>query len=115
VTARETAYYDACMQFLALAVVERWLGRAGFTTEPLRWFCGAAGQVVIEQRGHWGAGECIVADAFRVVNGRVARHQRFDELHAALASSSLSDDDEVLHPTPVASPVTFSAVAPSAV
>ena len=99
-TACETTYYDAGMHFLALAVVEQWIGRAGFTTEPLRWFCGKEGQVVIEQRGKW-PGDRIVADAFRVVNGRVVRHQRFYELHDALATWSLSDDDEVLHPTPV--------------
>lgn len=100
-TARDIAYYDARMHFLALTVVEQWLARGGFTAEPLRWFCGAAGQVVVEQRGQWGAGEHIVAYAFRVVNGRVARYQRFDELHAALATVSLSDDDEVLQSTPV--------------
>jgi len=77
-----------------------WLGRAAFTAEPLRWFCGARGDVVVEQRGRWAGSdtpdERIVASAFRVVEGRVVRYQRFDALRDALATCELSDDDEVL-------------------
>ena len=80
-----------------------WVARAGFTAVPLRWFCGAAGVVVVEQRGRWHlpdaltANERIVASAFTVRAGRVSRFQRFDALPDALAASSLTDDDEVIH------------------
>jgi hypothetical protein len=82
------------------AMLREWLVRAGFIATPLRWFCGQRGQVVVEQRGRWvipeATSERVVASAFRVVNGRVVRYQRFESLYAALAAASLSDDDEVL-------------------
>ena len=81
-------------------VLREWLGRAGFTAEPLRWFCGPRGDVVVEQRGRWVIPETtterIVASSFRVAFGRVVRYQRFDALSDALAASSLTDDDEVV-------------------
>lgn len=81
-------------------VLRRWVGRAGFTAEPLRWFCGAHGEVVVEQRGRWvlpdATTERIVAASFRVLGGRVVRYQRFYELRDALAASALTDDDEVV-------------------
>ena len=80
-------------------VLRQWLGRAGFHAEPLRWFCGR-GTVVVEQRGRWiipeTASERVVASAFRVVGSRVVRYQRFDDLREALATVSLTADDEVL-------------------
>jgi hypothetical protein len=96
------------------AALRQWLTRGGFTAEPLRWFCGTRGNVVVEQRGHWftpraitvedsggwiitdTTSERIVASAFSVVAGRVVRYQRFDQLRDALFATSLSDDDEVL-------------------
>ena len=78
-------------------VLRQWLGQAAFTAEPLRWFCASSGRVVVEQRD--ATEERIVASAFRVVNGRVVRYQRFDALGDALASCALTDDDEVLHGT----------------
>ncbi|MGE0872299.1 MAG: nuclear transport factor 2 family protein, partial [Kofleriaceae bacterium] len=63
--------------------MREWLSRAGFTAESLRWFCGATGVVVVEQRGRWWlpdssrSSERIIASAFRVVGGRVVRYQRF--------------------------------------
>jgi len=95
-------------------VVRQWFRRGGFNAEPLRWFCGARGPVVVEQRGRWFTPEAvtvedsgrwiipdttserIVASAFSVVAGRVVRYQRFDKLHEALVATHLSDDDEVL-------------------
>ena len=83
-------------------VLRQWLQRAGFTAEPLRWFCGARGDVVIEQRGRWvlpeTTSERIVASSFGVIGGRVIRYQRFDELAEALVATRLSDEDEVLQP-----------------
>ena len=81
-------------------VLRQWLGRAGFSAEPLRWFCGAHGMVVVEQRGRWELPETtterIITASFRVLGGRVVRYQRFDQLRDALAASSLTDDDEVV-------------------
>jgi hypothetical protein len=81
-------------------VLRQWVFRAGFTAEPLRWFCGAHGEVVVEQRGRWVlpdvTTERIVAASFRIVAGRVVRYQRFDKLHDALAACALTDDDEVV-------------------
>ncbi|MPZ64714.1 MAG: hypothetical protein GEU83_04085 [Pseudonocardiaceae bacterium] len=34
-------------------VLSEWLIRAGFSAEPLRWFCGADGSVVVEQDARW--------------------------------------------------------------
>src|SRR5690242_19522494 len=69
-------------------VLRQWLGRAGYTAEPLRWFCGRGGNVVVEQRGRWeipeARSERVVASAFRVVGSRVVRYQRFDDLREAL-------------------------------
>ena len=81
-------------------VLRQWLGRAGFSAEPLRWFCGRGGTVVVEQRGRWVIPETqterVVASAFRVTGGRVVRYQRFDDLREALDGASLTADDEVL-------------------
>jgi len=35
------------------SVLGEWLGRSGFTSQPLRWFCGADGRVVVEQQAVW--------------------------------------------------------------
>jgi hypothetical protein len=94
--------------------VRQWFRRGGFNAEPLRFFCGPRGQVVVEQRGRWFSPEAVtvedsgrwfipdttservVASVFCVVAGRVVRYQRFDGLREALAATSLTDDDEVL-------------------
>jgi hypothetical protein len=79
-----------------------WMGRAGFSAAALRWFCGAVGNVVVEQDGRWSdpatgteLGRARVASHFAVSAGTVARYQRFDNLATALASAGLSLDDEV--------------------
>ena len=80
-----------------------WITRAGFTSEVLRWFCGAHGVVVVEQRGRWhvpdssAPSERIVASAFRVQAGRVVRYQRFEALHEALTAAALDEQHEVIH------------------
>lgn len=84
-------------------LLRQWVARAGFSAEPLRWFCGAHGMVVVEQRGRWtlpdtfAASERVIASAFTVRAGRVVRFERFDALPEALAAAALSDDDEVIH------------------
>ncbi len=86
------------MTWLPLAIADRWQraidARDNLTTESLRWFCGANGAVVIEQRE---SDERIYASAFRVVAGRVVRYQRFEALPDALRAASLTDDDEVAY------------------
>ena len=84
-------------------VLAPWMARAGFTSRPLRWFCGADGAVVVEQDATWadpvtGAerGRAVVASEFRVVDGVITRFRRHDDgLPAALAAAGLTDDDEV--------------------
>ena len=98
------------------AVVRQWFQRGGFNAEPLRYFVGTRGHVVVEQRGRWftpervtiedsgcwvlpdTTSERIVASAFSVLAGRVVRYHRFGALRDALVATSLSDDDEVLPP-----------------
>jgi hypothetical protein len=86
------------MNWLPLAIAERWQramdARENLATESLRWFCGANGEVVIEQRE---SDDRIYASAFRIIAGRVVRYQRFSGLPEALAAASLSDDDEVVY------------------
>ena len=81
-----------------------WMVRSGFTAEPLRWFCGGNGTVVVEQDARWvdretgqGRGRAVVASRFRVDDDVVSRVVRHDEgLQAALDSASLGGADEVL-------------------
>ena len=78
--------------------------RSGFTAEPLRWFCGGNGTVVVEQDARWvdretgqGRGRAVVASRFRVDDDVVSRVVRHDEgLQAALDSAGLASADEVL-------------------
>jgi hypothetical protein len=85
-------------------VLAEWMDRAGFSAEPLRWFCGADGNVVVEQDGRWSdpasgveLGRARVASHFAVSGGAVSRYQRHDSLAAALASATLTMDDEAGH------------------
>lgn len=81
-----------------------WMVRSGFTAEPLRWFCGGNGTVVVEQDARWvdretgqGRGRAVVASRFRVDDDVVSRVVRHDEgLQAALDSAGLASADEVL-------------------
>ena len=96
--------------------LRRWFRRGGLTAEPVRWFLGARGHVVVEQRGRWWSPDAVtvedsgrwflpsttsertVASVFCVLAGRIVRYQRFNDLGEALAAAALSDDDEVLPP-----------------
>src|SRR3954463_14047375 len=86
------------------AVLAEWLARAGFSSEELRWFCGADGSVVVEQDARWvvpasGAerGQARVASRFVVDGGRGASYARYDDgLERALSAARLSIDDEVI-------------------
>jgi hypothetical protein len=83
-------------------VLADWMRWPGFSAEALRWFCGADGNVVVEQDGRWsdpasGAelSRARVASRFAISDGTVARYQRHDSLATALASAGLTMDDEV--------------------
>src|SRR5690349_11229315 len=82
------------------AVLSEWLGRSGFSSRPVRWFCGGDGLVVVEQEASWrdpatGAPQDSfrIGSLFRIVDGRVARYERFDDgLAAALTAAGLDPD-----------------------
>ena len=66
-------------------VLGQWLTHAGFTSQALRWFCGADGHVVVEQRAQWrdvSTGEpqdrLVIGSEFVVRDARVARYVRHD-------------------------------------
>jgi hypothetical protein len=86
------------------SVLSEWLARSGFSGEPVRWFCGGAGVVVVEQDASWhdpatGAAQDSfrIGSLFQVTGDRVARYERFDDgLAAALTAAALDPDrDEV--------------------
>jgi SnoaL-like domain len=83
-------------------VLAVWMDRAGFSAEPLRWFCGADGNVVVEQAARWtdpvthaDRGQAEVASHFRVGGGCIARYARHENLELALAAAGLDESDEV--------------------
>jgi hypothetical protein len=61
------------------AAIREWLGRAGFSAKPKRWFCGGNGHVVVEQEAKWrerdGAGSGVIASAFVVRDDRITRYE----------------------------------------
>jgi hypothetical protein len=86
------------------AVLSEWLGRSGFSSRPLRWFCGGDGLVVVELDASWrdpGTGEpqdsFPIGSLFQITGERVARYERFDDgLALALAAAGLdAGRDEV--------------------
>jgi hypothetical protein len=84
-------------------VLSQWVNRAGFSSAPLRWFCGGDGTVVVEQDARWvdvasgvEQGRAVVASQFAVQGARVVRYQRHDALEQALAAAGLTVRDEVL-------------------
>jgi hypothetical protein len=83
-------------------VLSQWVSRAGFSSQPLRWFCGSDGTVVVEQDARWvdvatGAeqGRAVVASQFAVRGALVTRCARHEDLDAALAAAGLDLADEV--------------------
>lgn len=84
-------------------VLAAWMERAGFSAEPLRWFCGADGNVVVEQAARWvdpatqaDRGQARVASHFRVDGGCITRYARHEDLEFALAAAGLDEGDEVM-------------------
>lgn len=85
------------------SVLAAWLSRAGFSAEPLRWFCGADGSVVVEQDARWSdpatgeaRGHARLASRFVIDDARVARYVRHDDgLQPALDAAGLNARDEV--------------------
>lgn len=81
------------------SVLGQWLTRAGFTSQALRWFCGADGRVVVEQQAQWhdvATGESqnrlVIGSEFVVREGRVVRYVRHDSGAAdALAAAGLDE------------------------
>ena len=68
------------------SVLGQWLARAGFTSQVLRWFCGTAGRVVVEQRAQCHdvtTGEAQdsspIGSEFVVRGRRVVRYVRRDD------------------------------------
>lgn len=84
-------------------VLSEWLTRSGFSAETLRWFCGADGDVVVEQDARWvdtatgvEQGRARLASQFVVRGAQVAKYVRHDEgLASALAAAALAESDEV--------------------
>ncbi len=82
-------------------VLRAWAASAGARLEPVRWFCGPDGRVVVDQRATWpdGSGRRTapleVATAFTVAGGRIGRIDRHPDLPTALAAAGLELADEV--------------------
>lgn len=86
------------------AVLSEWLARSGFSAQPVRWFCGGAGVVVVEQDARWHdpatgrpQDSFRIGSLFHVTGDRVAAYERFDAgVGAALAAAGLdAGRDEV--------------------
>ena len=81
------------------SVLGEWISRSGFTSRPLRWFCGADGMVVVEQEGTWHdvatgqrQGRLVIGSEFVVRHGQVVRYVRHDiGIDAAIAASGLDE------------------------
>lgn len=80
-------------------VLRAWLTHAGATFETRSVYANG-GSVVVAQHGVWRdaatgdmVGEAEVATRFRVVDGRVAEIQRYDDLAPALRDADLSLTD----------------------
>lgn len=82
-----------------LAALREWFGRAGFSAQPIRWYCGGDGHVVVEQQAAWrdrdGEVGGVIASAYVVRDGRIQRFERFDELATALTMYGLRDVHQV--------------------
>jgi len=85
-------------------LLSEWLARAGFSSEPLRWFCGGDGQVVVEQAGRWcdvATGDLqsqrIISSEFTVREGQVVRFVRqHSGLTDALAAARLQEQRDLV-------------------
>jgi hypothetical protein len=82
-------------------LLRQWMARAGVTFETGRLFA-RADRVVVAQHAEWRAGDrgassgtAEVASVFDVVDRRVTRLARYDDLMQALAAAGLGLADEV--------------------
>jgi hypothetical protein len=74
-----------------------WLARSGFSSRPVRWFCGGDGRVVVELDAQWTdpatgrpQDNLLIGALFGVAGGRVASFERFDDgVTSALAAAGL--------------------------
>lgn len=86
------------------SVLGQWLAPAEFTSQVLRWFCGADGRVVVEQQAQWRdvstrepQGRLVIGSEFVVRNGRVARYVRHESgVTEALAAAGLDEQRDVV-------------------
>lgn len=86
------------------SVLSQWLARAGFESRTVRWFCGADGCVVVEQRAEWhhvATGEpqdrLTIGSEFVVRDGQVARYVRHDSGVAdALIAAGLDEQRDLV-------------------
>lgn len=81
-------------------VLRQWTVGAGATLEPVRWFCGAGDDVVVEQAAKWPSegvrtDPLVVATSFTVQEGVISRVARHDDLALALADGAVAWHDEV--------------------
>jgi hypothetical protein len=80
-------------------VLGEWLARSGFQSQPLRWFCGGDGRVVVEHVGQWHdvttgdlQDQRVIGSEFFVRAGQVARYVRHDSgVTAALTAAGLDE------------------------
>lgn len=85
-------------------VLGQWLARAGFESQPLRWFCGADGRVVVEQQAQWrdvATGDpqdrLVIGSEFVVHEGRVIRYVRHDSgVTDALRSAGMDEGRDLV-------------------
>lgn len=80
-------------------LVVEWVGYAGISLRPTRWFCGAGGAVV-EQDARWTDVDGLteptrLATAFRMRDGRISGVLRHPDTADALARLGLGPADEV--------------------
>jgi hypothetical protein len=80
-------------------VMREWVGRAGIQLVLTQWFA-RGDQVVVEEEAAWtdaGTGvvsePVLVATAFQVADGRVARIARYDDVGTALNAVGLQPSD----------------------
>lgn len=86
------------------SILTEWLTRSGFSSHPVRWFCGGDGTVVVDQDARWtdpqtGAAQerKRIGSQFQIRDGRVAKYVRFDEgVQAALSAAGLDEQRDLV-------------------
>ncbi|MDQ3696057.1 MAG: nuclear transport factor 2 family protein [Chloroflexota bacterium] len=84
------------------AVIREWAGRAGMQLVPVQWFA-RGDQVVVEAEAAWTDARTgvvsepvLAATAFRVVDDRIVRLARYDDVGTALNAAGLAESDMLL-------------------